>query len=99
LLKHVVIDLSNADIIQFEKYEKQVLPLLKKHGALMKLAIRSLDERTETHVLYFPDANAFDSFIADPGRALLQDDWSQLGAVASVTDVKEISYPLVLWVM
>jgi len=92
VLKLIVIDLVNADINKFELYEKRVLPLLKRYGARLELCVRSLDNTTETHILYFPSTDAFDNFLADPVRATLQDEWKLVGAVPTVTDVGEIRY-------
>jgi len=90
--KLVVIDLTDADTYSFEQYEKQVISLLGKYGARLELGLRSVDGKTETHVLYFPSTASFDSFIADPVRDTLQDAWQLTGAMATVSDVDEISY-------
>lgn len=90
--KLVAIDLTDADISRFEEYEIQVIPLLHKYGARLELGLRSVDGMTETHVLYFPDTVSFDSFLSDPVRASLQEDWQLAGVVTTVTDVNEIAY-------
>jgi len=88
----VEIDLTNADLKKFEEYEKKVIPILRTYGARLEAAIRSTDDITETHILYFPDIASFDGFLSDPFRAQLQDDWQRIGAVTTVTDVNKISY-------
>jgi len=92
LYKLVVLDLSDADVPQFEEYEKLVIPLLSQYGARMEAGYRSADGLTETHVLYFPDQASFESFLTDPVRTAKQDEFQRIGASASVTDVREIAY-------
>ena len=64
----VTIDLSNADVSIYEAYEATVLSLLGKHGGRLEMRVRSLDGCSETHLLFFPSAQAFDSYRADPIR-------------------------------
>jgi len=90
--KLVEIDLTNADVALFEEYEKQVISVLHKYGARLESGVRSTNGKTETHILYFPNATSFEGFLSDSVRAELQDDWQRAGAVATVTDVEEISY-------
>lgn len=90
--KLVVIDLKSAEIGLFEDYERNIIPLLNKHGGRMELGFRSVDGKTETHVLYFPDIAAFENFLSDPVRLALKGDWKLTGALATVTDVNEIDY-------
>ena len=91
--KLVVIDLGAADTPRFERYERQVLPLLGRYGARLELAVRSLDGASETHVLHFPDAAAFERFLSDPDRAALREEWALAGAKATIADVERVEYP------
>lgn len=90
--KLVVLDLTCADVELFESYERRVLPLLGKHQGKLELSIRAVDSSTETHVLYFQDANCFDSFLADPGRIELKDMWLRTGVTSTISDVEPVSY-------
>ena len=87
----VTIDLSNADVPVFEAYEASVLSLLDKHGGRLEMRVRSLDGRSETHLLFFPDAQAFENFRADPIRVAAQDDWQRCGAKSVVTEVETLA--------
>lgn len=87
----VTIDLSDADIPIFEAYEGTVLPLLDKHGGRLEMRVRSLDGRSETHLLYFPSAQAFDNYRADPIRVAAQDDWQRCGARSVVVEVEALA--------
>jgi hypothetical protein len=82
LLRLVTIDLSQADLDVFERYEASVLALLPKHRGRLELRVRALDGQTETHLLYFPDEQAFDAFRSDPARLMLADEWKRCGALS-----------------
>jgi len=90
--KLVVIDLTCADISLFEEYERKAIPLLSRYGGRLELGLRSTDSMTETHILYFPDDASFESFLADPLRAQLQDEWKRSGATTTVASVASIDY-------
>ena len=91
MLRLVTIDLSRADLDVFERYEASVLALLPKHRGRLDLRVRALDGRTETHLLYFPDDEAFDAFRSDPARLALADEWKRCGAVSTVQLVRRIA--------
>lgn len=90
MLRMVTIDLSDADIGAFEAYESKVLPLLPKHGGRVEMRIRSLDGRTETHLLYFPDAQAFERYRSDPSRLAVAHEWERSGARSVAHEVERI---------
>jgi hypothetical protein len=87
----VTIDLSNADVSIFEAYEATVLSLLGKHGGRLEMRVRSLDGCSETHLLFFPSAQAFDSYRADPIRVAAQDVWQRCGARSVVVEVETLT--------
>jgi hypothetical protein len=91
LLRLVTIDLSRADLDAFERYEASVLALLPKHRGRLELRVRALDGRTETHLLHFPDDQAFEAFRSDPARLALADDWQRCGALSTVQLVERIA--------
>lgn len=86
----VQIDISQANMSLFEDYETQVLSLLGNHGGVLVERLRSMDGKSEVHLLDFPDNRSFDAFRADPARAALQDLWSSCGALTTVTDVRRL---------
>jgi len=52
-------------------YEDHVLGLLPAHGARVRSRVRRAESGEgpyEVHVLDFPDQDAFDAYMADPGR-------------------------------
>ena len=91
MLRLVTIDLSRADLDVFERYETSVLALLPKHGGRLELRVRALDGQAETHLLYFPDEQAFDAYRSDPARLALADDWNRCGARSTVQLVERIA--------
>ena len=90
MLRLVTIDLSGADLAAFERYEAAVLAIAPRHGGRLELRVRSLDGRTETHLLHFPNAAAFDAYSSDPARLALADDWKKCGASSVVQLVERI---------
>ena len=87
----VTIDLSDADVPIFEAYEAKVLSLLDKYGGRLEMRVRSLDGRSETHLLFFPSAQAFENYRADPIRVAAQDDWRRCGAKSVVAEVEALT--------
>ena len=90
VLRLVTIDLSKADLGAFERYEAEVLGLVPRHGGRVELRVRALDRRTETHLLYFPEEEAFDRFRSDPARLALSAEWTRCGARSVVQLVERI---------
>jgi len=90
MLQLVTIDLSDADIVMFEAYEAKVLALLAAHGGVLEARVRSLDGRIETHLLCFPDTEAFDGYCWNPDRIALLEQWERSGARAVVTPVERV---------
>ena len=91
MLRLVTIDLSQADLDVFERYEASVLALLPNHRGRLELRVRALDGQTETHLLYFPDEQAFDAFRSDPARLALAEEWKRCGARSTVQLVERIA--------
>jgi hypothetical protein len=90
MLQLVAIDLSNADLDLFTIYEDKVLALLPKHGGQLEMRVRAIDGRSETHLIYFPDVQAFESFRSDPVRLAASSEWDRAGARSVVTEVQAI---------
>jgi uncharacterized protein (DUF1330 family) len=93
LLRLVTIDLSDADLEIFERYESEVLSLVPKYGGRLEMRVRTVDGRKETHLLYFPDEAAFEGYRSDPARLALSSLWEQSRArsvaelVRTITDI------------
>lgn len=83
------IDLGGADLKAFEAYEATVLPLLAKYGARLEMRLRAIDNSSETHLLFFPDAEAFQAYLADPARAAARPQLEQSGARAAAVEVQD----------
>jgi len=87
----VTIELKSADLAAFNAYEATVLPLLAKYGARLEMRLRALDDSSETHVLFFPNAEAFQSYLADPARAAARPQWELSGAKSTAVEVKDVA--------
>jgi hypothetical protein len=83
-------DHRSADIPEFEAYEATVLPLLAKYGARLEMRLRSVDGLSETHVLFFPDMQAFENFREDPMRVAAQPSWKACGAKSVTVEVERL---------
>lgn len=90
MLVLVEIDLTDANLSVFDDYESRVLALLERHGARIEERLRSADERSEFHLLHFPDPDALEAFRGDPARAALQDQWLRSGARSGLSEVVRI---------
>ena len=90
MLRLVAIDLTNADMPSFEVYEEKVLSLVPQHGGRVEMRVRSLDGRAETHLLYFPDEQAFERYRSDPRRIALAPEWQKSGAKSDAVWVERI---------
>lgn len=91
MLLLVEIDLSAAELGVFEEYENRVLALLPKYGATLEARVRSLDDRSEVHLLRFPDDEALEASRNDPDRLAAQDLWTRCGASLASREVKRIA--------
>ena len=90
MLRLVTIDLAEADLEAFERYEFVVLGLVPNHGGRVELRVRALDRRSETHLLYFPGEEAFERFRSDPVRLALSSEFERCGARTEVRLVERI---------
>ena len=64
-----VIDVGTAAVTEFQRYEDQVLPLLRRHGGELERRLRGPDGTTEVHVLSFDTETAWRGYLDDPERA------------------------------
>jgi hypothetical protein len=84
----VRIDLTNADIGTFEKYEDVALSRLRTHGGSIALRVRSADNGWETHLVSFPDEAASQRYKEDPVRVAAQHLWIASRAVSAIEFVR-----------
>jgi uncharacterized protein (DUF1330 family) len=89
----VTIDLVKADLALFEAYQTKALDLLPRHGAELVLRVRSLDGLSETHLMRFPDAAAFEAYRYDPERIAEAEAWTLCRARAAFTEVADVAPP------
>lgn len=89
----VTIDLANADLAAFERYEAKALGLLPRYGGRLEMRVRTLDGAAETHLLSFPDEAAFEAFRTDPERLALAAQWEACGARSVVQPVERVGEP------
>jgi hypothetical protein len=92
MLLLVTIDLARADLALFERYEVDVLDLLPKYNGRLEMRVRALNGQSETHLLFFPDEAAFESFRSDPKRLALSADWERCGARSVVQPVERFPH-------
>jgi hypothetical protein len=84
------IDLSEASIGIFEAYERTVLPRLSVYGGRLEMRVRSADQQREIHLLFFPDRESLVSYLDDPVRQSVMDQWDSCGATSSTVEVEAI---------
>ncbi|HEY2534097.1 MAG TPA: hypothetical protein VGJ20_40275 [Xanthobacteraceae bacterium] len=92
MLRLVTIDLASADLPVFESFEAKVLQLVSKYGGRLEMRVRALDNSSETHLLYFPNAQNYDSYRSDPARLAALVEWERSGAKSTTIEVSE--FPL-----
>jgi hypothetical protein len=68
----MIAELGAAAVEPFDAYERQVLPLLDRHGGRLERRLRTRDGRTEVHLLSFPSRAGYDDYRADPDHAALR---------------------------
>lgn len=74
----------------FLAYESAVLPLLLDHGGRLDRRLRSLDERTEVHLLSFADDTGLATYRADPRRAAAAHLLAASGATVELLPVADV---------
>ena len=67
----VTIDLRQADLDAFDRYEANVIGLIQGRLGNIERRVRTLDGQTEVHILSFPDERSFEDFLNDPKRLAL----------------------------
>lgn len=72
MLLLVRIDLRNADLVAFDRYEALVLGRIQAYGGAVEFRVRSVDQKSETHLLSFPDSTALENFRKDEVRSRAQ---------------------------
>ncbi|MEQ4300487.1 hypothetical protein ABNF97_03675 [Plantactinospora sp. B6F1] len=65
-----VLDVPAEHLTAFRRYEDLVLPLLTEHGGRLEQRLRTGDGCTEVHLLSFAGRDGYESYLADPRRAV-----------------------------
>lgn len=86
----LVAELGTAAAEPFDAYERQVLPLLGRHGGRLERRLRTADGRTEVHLLSFPSRTGFDAYRADPAREALRPLLAGLDLSQRVLEVHDV---------
>lgn len=81
--------IPDGGLAAFDAYESAVLPLLADHGGRLDRRLRSLDGRTEAHLVHFDTATGLDSYRADPRRADAADLLAASGASIELIPVAD----------
>jgi hypothetical protein len=86
----MIAELGAAAVEPFDAYERQVLPLLDRHGGRLERRLRTADGRTEVHLLSFPSRTGYDAYHADPDRAALRPLLAGLDLSQRVLEVQDL---------
>ncbi|MGH3862570.1 hypothetical protein [Actinokineospora sp.] len=87
----VVARIPEGGLGAFLAYESTVLPLLSDHGGRLDRRVRSLDGRTEVHLLSFADDTGLTTYRADPRRAAAAHLPAASGATVELLPVAEVT--------
>jgi hypothetical protein len=85
-----LVELAAGEIEAGQRYEDAVLGLLGRHGGRLERRLRTVDSRTEVHMLWFASRAGYDSFLTDPERLAYRaslGDAAPSGRVLEVHDV------------
>lgn len=77
-------------VADFQAYERQVLPLLSRHGGRLERRLRTADATAEVHIVSFATRKGLEAFRADPGRAAAAPLLSRSQAVTQLLEVQDV---------
>ncbi len=86
-----VFELGSAEMSLFEQYEGAVLPLLSEFGARLQRRVRSIDQKIEMHLVWFPSQESYQAFREDPRRKEHGHLFQASNVTASVYEVTDMS--------
>ena len=75
----------------FDAYESEVLPLLAEYGGRLERRVRSLDGRTEAHLVSFPGEQEFAAYRGDARRAAQAPLLEASGAALELLPVRDLT--------
>ncbi|MDQ0379825.1 PDDEXK family nuclease [Amycolatopsis thermophila] len=87
----LLVRLSEDGAAAFDAYEDSVLPLLAEYGGRLERRVRSLDDRTEAHLVSFPGEQEFGAYRDDPRRAAATPSLARSGAVVELLPVRDLT--------
>lgn len=82
-----------AGVQQFQDYESNVIPLIARHGGRLERRLRTADELTEVHVIWFPSEEAFLDYRGDPERTAQVPLLVESGAVTELLELSDVAVP------
>lgn len=68
-----VLDVPQGAVGTFQRYEREVLSILQRHGGVLERRLRTPDGTTEVHVLSFESGAGYGRFLSDPERSGLRE--------------------------
>jgi len=89
----LIAEVSAPDTEAFDAYERQVLPLLTRHGGLLERRLRHVREDggwLEIHVVSFAAAGGLEAYRGDPDRARLQALVAGLKLTTTLLEVSDV---------
>jgi len=78
-----------AGVEAFEAFEREVLPLLPRHGGVLERRLKTDDGCIEVHIVSFPSHEALESYLVDPDRRRHLHLLHTSGAVAELLEVAD----------
>lgn len=79
-----------SGVQQFQGYESGVIPLFARHGGRLERRLRTEDELTEVHVIWFPSEEAFLAYRGDPDRTAQVPLLVESGAVTELLELSDV---------
>ena len=89
----LIAEVAAASVEAFDAYEREVLPLLGRHGGLLDRRLRHVRDDggwLEIHVVSFPDEGGLNAYRGDPDRVRLQELVAGLKLKTTFVDVVDV---------
>jgi ribosomal protein S18 acetylase RimI-like enzyme len=89
----VLVDVPEGHEAAVEGYEDKVLELLPRHGGKLERRLRTADSRLEVHYISFASRDGYLGFLADPDRAALRAEITEVELTNRVFEVDDVADP------
>jgi hypothetical protein len=89
----LIAEVAAAEVVAFDAYEREVLPLLARHAGVLERRLRHVRDDggwLEIHVVSFPDADALGAYRADPDRQRAQELVAGLKLKTTLLEVSDV---------